>query len=439
MKKIIALLFVASLMVITGCGLDSFSPGIGGLDGVTTQYETDINEYNETTGDPITISVTSGALALAEDQEIRITFSNAIVDTNEAGTAIPGLTVYNLSATEASDGAYGRPATGLPYTLSMYTISDNSYVILGLDLSTGSYSALFELHIDAAVFTANGGRKLLDLDSNDIPGQVSDDYINYINVTGGAVITSGYQRSPRAALSTFNGGVGPWTAGTTTLVDTYVVDTNSENNLTAETIAASFTLEQWSPAGWTAVSLGTPVYNNSATPNEFSVTVAQLEVGDIYRTTYDPYAFTESESVRGYVHRGSYDPFATVSRGIQVVDGTAEVRRWTSASMTNYTNGPTILTLNTNATNVNRSTVDLTSIMVKDGDITVFGTAMVDDGVAGTIRIIMPANYEWNSSGTDYVYIAPGTIDDNDTEVLTDDRYFFDVNNPEDGSFTLTF
>ena len=437
MKKIISVLIITLIFILASCSLGSFSPEIGSESNVATQYETDVNEYNESSGSTVSISVTSGALTLAADQEVKITVTNGIVDTNVDGTAIPGLTLYNLNATEADDGAYGR-GNALAYTLSMYTIDDNTYVTLGLDMDTGTYSALFELYIDATTFTVNDGQKMLDLDGNDIPGQTSDDYLSYITVTGGAAITTGASRSPRSTLTSFD-GMGPFTAGTTTILDAAVYDTNGEEHLTAAGIAASVVLEKWSAGVWTAVALGSPVYNNAATPQQFEATIPSLVVGDIYRFTYDPYLLTESVAVRGYVHRGSYDPYATVTQAIAVVDGTGEVRNWTGASMTNYTNGPSILTLTSDATHIDRTTIDLSTIMVKDGDETVFGVSILPDDVASTIRIVMPVDYKWNSAGTDYVYIAAGTVDDNDTPADTDDRVFFNTSNVEDGTFLLSF
>ena len=431
----------AAVLLLAGCfAVGTFNPFLGGTAdaaGDQTTETTLIGVVNvaESSSNPDGLAfVQSGVgtgLTNNAGQVLRIDFSNGLVDVT--GTAITGLTVYELLLAASATGEHDRGIV-VPYTATVVQNGTGSSAYLAMDLSTLTMSDPIEVEMTEAV-TANGGLKLLNTDGDDVPGEADDDrrYI-YPPVTGATVFPAGVPRNPQAGVvSSFPGGI---TLAQTDILVSGVQTPTYNDRFDNASLTPGFTIWSFEPTTmvWTQVAYTTPT---AFLAGAFTMTIPAVAAGDILQVRRDGYNVRTSSTAHGFIQkqfRDQNNSAGRYTRGDLLPEGTVgdvdslSVSAWNAeplyADVNFGTDGDIIL-----------STVTSTSVrfLYDDGDTITqvpydfFVVQSGDDG-NNTLRFYFSGAFEVQAGDDLEVLVYPTVMDSGvDPAVATDDYPVLDV------------
>jgi hypothetical protein len=350
MMTTFTILFLALLVLLAMAScvrIGSFNPFLGGGadsigDAASEQGLIDATNTDAISGEAaddfpfaMTGAVGAGTLTHDTNQVVIVSFVNGIVDVDSADPngPIPGLSIYPLADAAASDEPYVRGA-GLSYLSVVAPGSDGaSDAYLAVDL-TGVASNRIEIFVDPAAVTANGGVKLLNGDSDDVPGEAEDAGIAPLAVSGGVALTTGVDRAPRLDVdgnfespgvdvpSGFTDGASVLTLSGFDVNDGWgYIDV-----FDADSIGAGISLYMFNPSDqtWAAVSEASRAYDDVG--GNFTITTTNsFAGGEIYQARYNRYNIATAVEVYGFIQREYYqqnDSANNLTRTpLQVIDG----------------------------------------------------------------------------------------------------------------------
>ncbi len=420
-----------------GCSLGGLTAEISGEDSV-------VESVAENTGSVGTNGMTVGAAAggpwtAATDQSITYTFTGGIIDTDDAGTSIPGLTIYNLSTNNTVGEAMIR-GTEISYTAVVHqTGANTSTAELTLDLTNASDT--IEVFMDAATITANGETVFLDGGDDDVTAETEDDYIEYLAVTGGTAVTAGEQRDPNGTI-----GYTAFAYGGGNITSTFT-DTVTTHDFSKDTLDANVQVEQMVNGAYSVITV-TTAYNSST--GVYTIPVPVTDNGTVYKVSINEYGITEANAKGGYTHRGNYDQVANnniYAVAPTVVSVTAPP---TFSVNTDSVAGEPYIEIDSSGTYIDTAALTSANISLyvtydadDDGgantpDITSLVDFTVQSEDDNTFRLYLPVNLNI-AAGDDYEVVIQPVVTDKGADLVatTDDLIHIDTTS-DDGSFTLS-
>lgn len=313
MKKLINGLVVlgAAMAVLVSCQNPTSFTGTEHSAATKTTVATTANGNRTNNGSlSVSLSGTPAAGATTNNKEvIQIVFNGGSVD--EA--SLTAVSFHNLKATAATDGARDRDNALTPASkVVTYDANANQTTVrYYFDFTTAAnVSNIIEVFIVPATLTANGGTKKLNLDTDFIQGETQDDdYVGYVNVTGGTKAAGGVNgnaKTPRAGWQ-FNPGTFAISGGTTHTWNYPSVaadDTNYKSLLDS-----ALKLQRFDGTTWGDIST-TTTYSTSS--GNYVVTFSAVAGKEVYRYKVNFTGLIASKAINGYKQKAEYDQAKTV-------------------------------------------------------------------------------------------------------------------------------